>query len=45
MWCRVGLDLDRSTFANWMIKVGELVTPLINLMQERLLLRAFDPHG
>lgn len=37
MWRRVGVDLDRSTFANWMIKVGDLLTPLINLMQERLL--------
>ncbi len=37
MWRRVGVDLDRSTFANWMIKVGELLTPLINLMQDKLL--------
>ncbi len=37
MWRRVGVELDRSTFASWMIKVGELLTPLINLLQDKLL--------
>lgn len=34
---RIGCDLPRSTLANWMIRAGELVTPLINLMRDRLL--------
>jgi transposase len=37
MWARVGVQLDRTTLANWMVKVGELLQPLINLLQERLL--------
>ena len=34
---RIGVDLPRATLANWMIRAGELVQPLINLMQDRLL--------
>ena len=34
---RIGVELPRATLANWMIKAGQLVQPLINLMQERLL--------
>ncbi len=34
---RIGCDLPRSTLANWMIGAGELVTPLINLLQDKLL--------
>ncbi len=34
---RLGVDLDRSTLANWMIRCGELVQPLVNLMTERIL--------
>jgi len=34
---RLGVSLDRSTLANWMIRCGELVQPLINLMTERIL--------
>jgi len=37
MWQRAGIIFDRTTLANWMIKTGELLTPLINLMQDRLL--------
>jgi len=33
---RLGIDLDRSNLANWMVKCGELVQPLINLMQDQL---------
>ena len=33
---RLGIDLDRSNLANWMIKCGELIQPLINLLQEQL---------
>lgn len=37
MWQRLGVELPRATMATWMIKVGELFTPLINLMEEELL--------
>ena len=33
---RIGVDIPRSTLANWMIKLGALIQPLINLMWERL---------
>lgn len=31
---RIGIELDRTTLANWMIKMGSLVQPLINRLQE-----------
>ncbi len=34
---RIGVDIPRATLANWMIRAGCLVQPLINLMQDRLL--------
>lgn len=34
---RSGIDLPRNTTASWMIKVGHLVQPLINLMTEHIL--------
>lgn len=34
---RIGVEIPRATLANWMIKAGQLVQPLINLMQDRLL--------
>jgi len=34
---RLGVNLDRTTLAHWMIRCGELVQPLINLMTERIL--------
>ena len=34
---RIGVELPRATLANWMIKAGHLIQPLINLLQERLL--------
>jgi len=34
---RVGVELDRTTLANWMIRCGELVQPLINRIHEHLL--------
>ncbi len=34
---RYGLDVSRTTLANWMILSGHLVQPLINLMQDRML--------
>lgn len=37
MWQRAGVEIPRATMASWMIKVGELLTPVINLMEEDLL--------
>lgn len=37
---RLGIELDRSNLANWMIKSGEIVQPLINLLQDHLLERS-----
>lgn len=34
---RMGVDIPRATFANWMIHCGQLIQPLINLMREHLL--------
>ena len=34
---RIGVALPRATLANWMIQVGRLIQPLINLLRERLL--------
>ena len=33
---RIGVDLSRSTLAFWMIRCGELIQALCNLMQEQL---------
>lgn len=34
---RAGIDLPRATLANWMLKLGELVVPLINLLRDTVL--------
>ena len=34
---RAGVDIPRATLAGWMLKLGELVQPLINLMRDALL--------
>jgi len=34
---RFDIEMNRSTLANWMIKCGELVQPLINRFEEQLL--------
>lgn len=34
---RAGVDIPRNTLANWMIKSGELIQPLINLLEDKLL--------
>jgi transposase len=34
---RIGIDLPRATLANWMIKAGQLVQPVINLLEDKLL--------
>ena len=37
---RIGVDIPRATLANWMIRAGQLVQPLINLLRDHLL--AYD---
>ncbi len=34
---RIGVDIPRATLANWMIKSGRLIQPLINLMRDQML--------
>jgi transposase len=34
---RINLELDRATLANWMIKCGQLIQPLINLLHEKMI--------
>jgi len=34
---RIGVDIPRATLANWMIRAGQLVQPLINLLRDQLL--------
>ena len=36
IFARLGIAIDRTTMANWMIACGTLVQPLINLLRERL---------
>ena len=36
MFKRIGIELDRTNMANWMIKCGELSQPLINLLIDHL---------
>ena len=36
MFKRIGIELDRTSMANWMIKCGELSQPLINLLIDHL---------
>ncbi len=40
IWERVGVDLSRTTMANWMIALGRLAQPVINLLNDDLL--AYD---
>jgi len=37
IFARYGIELDRTTMARWMIKMGKLCQPLINLMMDDLL--------
>ena len=36
MFKRIGIELDRTNLANWMVKVGDLVQPLIDSLQSYL---------
>jgi len=38
---RIGVELSRATLAHWMVRMGELVQPLVNLMREQLLAHDF----
>ncbi|MGE5621454.1 MAG: IS66 family transposase [Candidatus Bathyarchaeota archaeon] len=37
---RLGIDMPRQTLAAWLIRLGQLVQPLINLLHDELLTRA-----
>jgi len=41
MFRRLGIDLPRASLANWMVKIGELVQPLVNLLRDELLASGF----
>jgi transposase len=41
MFQRLGIDLPRASLAHWMVKTGELVQPLVNLLREDLLASGF----
>ena len=38
---RIGIEMDRGTLANWMVKCGQLVQPLINIIHEKILEQDF----
>lgn len=40
-FARLGFDAPRQTLASWMVRCGELVQPLINLLRDRLLESAY----
>jgi len=37
MFKRLGIELDKTSLANWMIKCGDLLQPVFNCLQDRLL--------
>jgi transposase len=41
MFRRLGIELPRASLANWMVKTGELVQPLVNLLRDELLASGF----
>ena len=38
---RIGVELSRTTLARWMVCVGELVVPLINVLRDELVERPY----
>jgi transposase len=38
---RIGIEMDRGTLASWMVKCGQLVQPVINLIHENILAQPF----
>jgi transposase len=41
MFQRLGIDLPRASLASWMVKMGERVQPLVNLLRDELLASGF----
>ncbi len=41
IFARLGVDLSRATLATWMVRCGQLIQPLINLLREELLSSAY----
>ena len=41
MFRRMGVELPRASLARWMVQIGELVQPLINLLRDDLLSSGF----
>jgi len=41
---RSGVEIPRNTLANWMIKSGELIQSLINLLEDTLLVYSVMPR-
>jgi len=37
MFKRLGIELDNTSLANWMIKCGDMLQPLFNCLQDQLL--------
>jgi transposase len=38
---RIGLEVSRTTLASWMVRVGELTQPLINLLRDEMLAQRY----
>lgn len=36
IFTRLGVEVNRATIASWMIRVGQMLTPLVNLLQEHI---------
>ena len=41
MWQRLGVDLNRSTLSNWVIKAGALCAPLVALLRDHILISPY----
>lgn len=41
IWRRLGVELSRATLCNWVLKCGELLVPLVELLKEELLERDY----
>jgi transposase len=37
MWQRLGVDIPRATLCNWVLKCGELLSPLTNLLKDYII--------
>jgi hypothetical protein len=40
-FARIGVDLPRHTLARWMVRLAQLLTPLINLLRDELLAQPY----